>query len=171
MNKVLQHVERFTKYMEAIAGFFLVFMVAITTVDVILRALGRPIPGTYEIVALSGGLVIGLALPVTAWVRGMIFVDALFSHLSDACQRGLHILTRLMSVIIFAFVAWNLVVMGSDMKRAGEVSLTLELPIWAVPYGISFGCVVLCVVLIVDAFRMPPKPGGVKRTQERRNAK
>ncbi len=64
-----------TRVMEAVAGVILVFMVVLTTADVIMRAFGRPIAGTYEIVAFGAGMVIGFAFPITAWVRGMIFVD------------------------------------------------------------------------------------------------
>ena len=64
-----------SRVMEVIAGVFLVFMMLLTTFDVILRAFGRPIIGTYEMVALSGGMVIGFSVPITSWVRGQIFVD------------------------------------------------------------------------------------------------
>lgn len=156
MTGVWKGIDWLSKAMEVVAGVFLVFMMLITTADVILRAFGRPIPGTYEMVAFSGGLVIGFALPITAWVRGMIFVDALFVHLSKRVRWVLHICTRLMSLPIFVFTAWNLIKVGSDMRQAGEVSLTLELPIYVIPYGISFACMVFCIVLTADMFKEPP---------------
>jgi TRAP-type C4-dicarboxylate transport system permease small subunit len=156
MNAIQNGVNWLAKYMEMVAGFFLVFMVAITTVDVIGRAFNRPIPGTYEIVAFAGGLVLGFALPITAYTRGMICVDALFVRFSKSGQRAMHICTRLASLGIFILCGWNLMKMGSDMRQAGEVSLTLELPIWTIPYGISFAVAILCVVLIADMFREPP---------------
>lgn len=166
MNAIQNGVNWLAKYMEMVAGFFLVFMVAITTVDVIGRAFNRPIPGTYEIVAFAGGLVIGFALPITAYTRGMIFVDALFVRLSKIGQRIMHVCTRLASLGIFILCAWNLIKMGSDMRHAGEVSLTLELPIWTIPYGISFAMMMLCVVLIADMFREPPKLPGEEAGEE-----
>ncbi len=47
----------------------------LTVMDVILRALRRPILGTYELVAFSGAVVIGFSVPLTSWLRGHIFVD------------------------------------------------------------------------------------------------
>ena len=55
-----------SRAMEVVAGVFLVFMMLLTTFDVILRAFGRPIIGTYEMVALSGGIVIGFSVPITS---------------------------------------------------------------------------------------------------------
>ncbi len=55
----------------------------LTVADVVLRLLGRPIVGTYELVALGGAVAIGLSLPLTSWVRGHIYVDS-FEHAARA---------------------------------------------------------------------------------------
>ena len=71
-----------SRVMQVVAGVFLVFMMLLTTCDVILRIFSRPIIGTYEMVALSGGIVIGFSVPITSWVRGQIFVDFLYQKFS-----------------------------------------------------------------------------------------
>ena len=57
---VLKSLVRLTAGM---AGIGPLAMVGVTTVDVILRKLGHPIPGAYEIVKMAAGVTIACALP------------------------------------------------------------------------------------------------------------
>src|SRR5512139_1494073 len=123
--------------MEVVAGVFLVFMMTLTTCDVILRVFGRPIIGTYEMVAFSGGIVIGFSVPITSWVRGQIFVDFFYQKFSRKVQDVFNYVTRCMSIVLFIFTAVNLMRMATDMYRSGEVSLTLQLPFYPIAYGIG----------------------------------
>ena len=136
--------------MEVVAGVFLVFMMTLTTCDVILRVFGRPIIGTYEMVAFSGGIVIGFSVPITSWVRGQIFVDFLYQKFSRKIQDVFNYVTRCMSIVLFIFTAVNLMRMATDMYRSGEVSLTLQLPFYPIAYGIGFAFFVQVLVLITD---------------------
>jgi TRAP-type C4-dicarboxylate transport system permease small subunit len=139
-----------SRAMEVVAGVFLVFMMLLTTCDVILRIFGRPIIGTYEMVAFSGGIVIGFSVPITSWVRGQIFVDFFYQKFSKKIQDLFNYATRVMSLILFVFTAFNLVRMATDMYRSGEVSLTLQLPFYPIAYGIGFAFFVEVLVLITD---------------------
>ena len=139
-----------SRVMEVVAGVFLVFMMLLTTFDVILRIFGRPIIGTYEMVAFSGGIVIGFSVPITSWVRGQIFVDFFYQKFSKKIQNLFNYVTRCMSIVLFIFTAVNLMRMATDMYRSGEVSLTLQLPFYPIAYGIGFAFFVQVLVLITD---------------------
>ncbi len=143
-----------SRVMEVIAGIALVFMMALTTCDVILRAFGRPIIGTYEVVAFTGGVVIGFATPITSWVRGQIFVDFFYQKFPQFWQNVLNVATRILVLVLFIFTAFNLWRMASDMVRTGEVSLTLQLPFYPIAYGIGFAFVVQCLVVICDLMKI-----------------
>ncbi len=143
-----------SRVMQVIAGIFLVFMMLLTTCDVILRIFSRPIIGTYEMVALSGGIVVGFSVPITSWVRGQIFVDFFDQKFPKNVQDVFNYVTRLMAILLFLFTAWNLVKMATDMYRSGEVSLTLQLPFYPVAYGIGFAFFVQIFVLIVDMMKI-----------------
>jgi TRAP-type C4-dicarboxylate transport system permease small subunit len=146
----LRFVYLLSKFMEVVAGVALVFMMSLTTFDVILRSFGRPIIGTYEIVAFTGGVVIGFAMPITSYVRGQIFVDFFYQKFGQFWQNVFNIATRIMSLILFLFVGWNLMILATDMVKSGEVSLTLQLPFYPIAYGIGLACLVQCLVLVGD---------------------
>ena len=66
MRAFLRTIFRITVWMNVIAGIALTFIILLTVCDVVLRALGRPILGAYEIVAMAGGIVIGFVTPFTS---------------------------------------------------------------------------------------------------------
>jgi TRAP-type C4-dicarboxylate transport system permease small subunit len=143
-----------SRCMQVVAGFSLVFIMLLTTFDVIFRAFGRPIIGTYEIVAFSGGIAIGFSVPITSFLRGQIFVDFFYQRFSKKARDVLHYVTRIMCIILFLFTSYNLVIMGTHMQRVGEVSLTLHIPLYPFAYGIGFAFFVQVFVLIVDIFKI-----------------
>ena len=59
-------------------------------------------------------------------------------------------MTNLMGIALFLGAGYNLFVMGSDLQKAGEVSSTLQLPYYAIAYGIGFACITVCLVLIAE---------------------
>jgi TRAP-type C4-dicarboxylate transport system permease small subunit len=125
----------------------------LTVSDVFLRLFKMPIVGTYEIVSLLGAVVIGFAIPQTTLERGHVLMDFLTGRLRGGVQRVLHFLTRLVAVLIFLIIGWNLFVLGNDLFKAGQVSLTLKLPEYPVAYGIAFCCLFECLILLADLIK------------------
>ena len=70
MERLLNSVGRLSRLINVIAGIAITFIMFLTVLDVILRFFRRPIVGTYELVAFSGAVVIGFAIPLTSWMRG-----------------------------------------------------------------------------------------------------
>ena len=122
--------------------------------DVILRALKMPIVGTYELVAFSGAVVIGFAVPLTSWLRGHIFVDFFILRFSQKVRNIFNITTRCLVIFLFFLIGWNLIKYGMDLQKSGEVSLTLQMPFYPVAYGVALCCFVQCLVLICDVIKI-----------------
>ena len=120
--------------------------------DVILRTLKRPIVGTYELVAFSGAVVIGFALPLTSWMRGHIYVDFFTQKFQKPVRNIFNIATRCLVIVLFFLIGWNLMKFGMDLQKSGEVSLTLQMPFYPVAYGVGVCCFVQCLVMICDIF-------------------
>jgi TRAP-type C4-dicarboxylate transport system permease small subunit len=75
VERLLNGVGRLSRFINIIAGLAITFIMFLTVLDVILRSFRRPIVGTYELVAFSGAVVVGFAIPLTSWMRGHIYVD------------------------------------------------------------------------------------------------
>ena len=122
-------------------------MMSLTVADVILRVFRRPILGTYEIIGLMGAIVIAFAMPYTTLQRGHVAVEIVVSSLPTSTRAIVSLGTRILSIILFALIAWECFRYGNDLKAAGEVSMTLRLPFYPILYGIAFAAAVVCLVI------------------------
>jgi TRAP-type C4-dicarboxylate transport system permease small subunit len=154
MSGFLNKVNGLSRFFNVIAGISLTFLMLLTVMDVILRALKRPIVGTYELVAFSGAVVIGFAVPLTSWLRGHIFVDFFILRFSQKVRNIFNITTRCLVIVLFFLIGWNLIKYGMDLQKSGEVSLTLQMPFYPVAYGVGVCCFVQCLVLICDVIKI-----------------
>jgi len=154
MNGFLNKIKGLSRVFNVIAGISLTFLMLLTVMDVILRALKRPIVGTYELVAFSGAVVIGFSVPLTSWLRGHIFVDFFILRFSQKVRNIFNITTRCLVIVLFFLIGWNLIKYGMDLQKSGEVSLTLQMPFYPVAYGVAVCCFVQCLVLICDVIKI-----------------
>ena len=124
-------------------------MMFLTVSDVILRLFRHPIPGTYEIVGFLGAVFVSFSLAYTSIQKGHIAVDFLVEKLSGTAQRAIELTTSLVCALLFAAVSWQSVLYGGSLKTTGEVSLTVQIPLYPFVYGISVGCGLLSLVLFM----------------------
>lgn len=143
-------VRRIADYLNYVAGWGLLGMTFLTCADVILRIFRLPILGTFEIVGFLGAAVAGFAMAHTTIMRGHVAVEVLVMRLPVGVQKAVYLITHLLSIYLFALLAYECLRFGNDLKAANEVSLTLQLPFFPLLYGISFSALMVCLVLAVD---------------------
>ena len=151
--RIERFIARIADKVNWIAAGAVVFMMLITTADVIMRAFRHPILGTYEIVGFTGAVVIAFSLPYTSIQKGHIAVEFLVQRLPWLARVIINIINACVSIVLFAVIAWQCAKYAETMKISGEVSSTLQMPTYPFLYGISFGCLLLCVVLFIELLR------------------
>ncbi|MCX5810056.1 MAG: TRAP transporter small permease [Deltaproteobacteria bacterium] len=144
---------RISKVMDVIGGVVLTLMMLITVTDVILRFVGKPITGTYELVFLGGAVVIACAIPQTSWEGGHVNVDFVLGYLPGIVSKIITVVTRLMGMAFFVLLGWNLIALGTNLYSKEEVSLTLHVPIYPVAYVLGICAFVECLVLLSDLIK------------------
>lgn len=144
----------FSNTLNAMGAALLSLMMLLTVVDVILRYLGRPITGTFELTAFAGALVTGFALAQTSLDGAHVNVDILVEVVSARKKKILFIFNRLLGIGVFGLLTWGLFVKGNELYSAGEVSLTLHVPYYPVAYGLSLCCLGESLVLLSDMFKV-----------------
>jgi TRAP-type C4-dicarboxylate transport system permease small subunit len=154
MTSFISMIKKSTVWLNLVAEIALVIMMMLTVVDVALRGAGKPIVGTYELVALAGAIVIGFAVPKTSWDRGHVFVDFLIENRSAAVKNGFFIGTRIVGIVLYALLSWNLMLKGFVLHRAGEVSLTLQIPFYPAAFALALCFFVQCFSLLADILRI-----------------
>jgi len=143
-----------SKFLNIIAGIAVTFMMFLTVADVLLRAGGHPIIGTFEVVSLILALVIGFGIPQVSLDRGHVYMDFLLGKLSEKGRNVMNTFTRVLCVILFAFIGYNLFNVGARFHASGEVSPTIMIPFYPVAYGVAVCCLLECCVFIFDIIRI-----------------
>ena len=150
MKGYLNTIKGVCTFLNVIAGISLTFLMLLTIADVAFRFFKMPIPGTYELVAYSGAIVIVFSLPLTSWFRGHIFVDFLVLRFSKKVQNIFNLTTRCVVLALFLLIGWNLMKYGVDLFKSGEVTPTLRLPFYPIAYGVGVCCFMECLVMVGD---------------------
>lgn len=135
-----------------VAGAGLVTMMVVTSLDVVLRKLGHPLPGAYDLVKMAAGVTIACALPYTTAVKGHVAVEFFYRRLGRRGQVAADTGIRLLLLGLFSLFTWQLVIYGLRLRSSGEVSMTLQLPVFWVPWVMAFGCVVAVLVTVYHLF-------------------
>ncbi len=143
-----------SKALNLIAGVTLTFMMCLTVADVLLRATGHPIIGTYEIVALCLAVVIGFGIPKVSLDKGHVYMEFLLEKLSPRNKNIMNTFTRVLVIILFIFIGYNLFNVGAEFRASGEVSPTIKLPFYPVAYGVAVCCFLECFVFIFDIVKI-----------------
>jgi TRAP-type C4-dicarboxylate transport system permease small subunit len=141
---------RVSKILSYIGGAALTLMMFLTVADVLLRASGHPILGTYEMVALSLAIVIGFTIPKVSLDRGHVYMDILLNKLPKKNKAIINTFTRILCIVLFVIVGYNLFLIGNEFHTSGEVSSTLKIPFFPLPYFVGVCCFIECFVFISD---------------------
>ena len=140
-----------------IAGVGLLAMAALTCLDVILRKLGHPLPGAYDLVKVAAGVTIACALPYTTAIKGHVAVEYFHHRLGRRGRVVADTLIRLPIMAMFSLFTWQFIAYGTKLRTSGEVSMTLQLPVYWVPYVMAFSCAQVVLVTLWHLLH-PGKP-------------
>ena len=124
-------------------------IVFLTTCDVILRRLGKPIVFAYEVVIFLAAIVVGFALPESILKGVHVQMDFLTQYLSQKYKKILDVITRFLAAGTFLIVGWRMIKLGAHRKITGEFSAILNIPDYPIAYGIGICCFIACVALFI----------------------
>ncbi|HOX55642.1 MAG TPA: TRAP transporter small permease [Candidatus Paceibacterota bacterium] len=135
----------------------LLVMVLVTTAEVVLRMCRLSLTGAYDIVKIAAAITIAAALPYTTAIKGHVAVEYFFHKLGRRGRVVVDALMRLGGMALFGLLAWGCVDYGNSLRARGEVSMTLQLPIFWVPYVLAVSC---ALVVLIKAYHLthPGKP-------------
>ena len=150
MFSLKKNIKIFTERLDLIAALSIFAMMSITFADVVLRLFRRPIPGSYEIVALLGAVAISFAMAHTSIQKGHVAVSLFVQLLPKKLQDIIECIITVFGIVLFALITWQSIIYATECRSSGEVSMTLEMPFYPVIYGVAFGSGALCLALLVD---------------------
>ena len=130
------------------AGVFAMLLLIVG--NVVLRKVWKPIYGTYDYVTFLGAIVVAFTLANCAVEKGHTQVDLLVQRFRPRAQVLIDGIMNILSLGMFSLVTWQCIVLGNNVKKAGEVSMTSLDPFYPYIYAIALGCALLCLVILTD---------------------
>lgn len=149
LERVANFLNRWLNWVGAGALIAVMLLVCANIIGRAVPQLG-PIKGTYDLVGLLGGIMLGFALGYTQLQKRNISVEILVSRLRPRTRAIIDGITLFISFTLFALIAWQHSVYATSIWQVGEVSETLRIPFFPLIYAVAFGCIALCLVLLVD---------------------
>ena len=153
MMRLEKQIDNLSAAFNWVAGVSILVMMLLTCADVVLRFFRHPIPGTYEIVGLMGTVGVAFALAYTTAQQGHIAVEFLVRKMPEKIQAVIATAVDLISTLLFGIITWQSVVYALNLRRTGEVSLTVEVPVYPFVFGIAIGCCLATFVLATRCYR------------------
>ena len=145
---------KMSRILGMISGIAIILVIVVTVMDIILRAAGYPLAGAFEVVALSGALILGLGIPFTSWTRSHVYMEFMVDRLSERGRNILNTFTRAICTTLFLVIGVNLFRVAYGMSTSGEVSSALKLPIYPFAYGLAIACFLECLVFVSDIIKI-----------------
>ena len=137
-----------------IAGIILVFMILLTMGNIVLRRVGVPIRGTYEIMGFAGAVITAPAMGFTQKKREHIHVDILISRFPRGGKKAVFAVNNGLCTLFFLAAAWFVGRRGMTLFETGEVSETLRMVYYPFAFVVAFGCFLLTAMLFIDLVKL-----------------
>jgi len=137
----------------AVAGLALIAMMLFTVADMVLRAFGHPVAGSYEVIGWLSAVAMALALGYAQLHKGHVAIDLVVQQLRPRTRAVVEMLTALASLLLFAAVAWYVAGYGVVLHRSGSLSETLKAIVYPWVYVVGIGCGGLALALLTDFLR------------------
>jgi len=134
----------------AVSGVAVFVMIGIICADVLLRlpCINRPFVGAYDIVRIAGAVALAAALPYTTAVKGHVAIEYFFHKLGPVSRIAVDSVMQLLSIMLFGFLGWQSLLYGRSMYISGQVSQTLQMPLFWLPWIIGICCFAAALVVV-----------------------
>jgi TRAP-type C4-dicarboxylate transport system permease small subunit len=159
--------DRLGRAFAAAIGVLILAMMAVTSIDVVLRYFfNAPLKGAFEMTEIGMALVIFSGMSLATVRREHITVNVLESMLSPAVRRWQRIGGDLVCAVVTALLAWRIVVRGGALLDSGETTLVLGVPRGYVAYAMGALCTLAVLVFLWAAKREADRPPTPDRGDE-----
>jgi TRAP-type C4-dicarboxylate transport system permease small subunit len=151
MRIILQWANRLSSWGEWIGVMGIMVMVLITCADVVgAKLFLLPVPGAVEIVSLVQVAAIVFAIAATQRHGGHISVEMFVDTFHPRLRSVVKTLTSLLGLVLFVLLIYEGVGLGNSYLEAGEVTATIQVPIYPFAYAFSIALLPIAMMMLVD---------------------
>lgn len=133
-----------------IAGTALVLMLFLAVLDMAMRTMGAPLPGSYEVIGWLGAISMGAALAYTQLHKGHVAIDLFLNQLPRRARLATEAATYLLSLLLVTVAAYQMFAYAAGQYASGSLSQTLKAPVYPWVYAMAAALGVFALVLARD---------------------
>jgi len=134
----------------ALAGVALVAMMVFTAGDVVLRSLGRPVAGSFEVIGWLSASAMALALGYVQLHRGHVAMTLVSSRLKGRAAALMDVVNGALALALFGLAAYHVVRYAGVLQDSGSLSETLKVIVYPWVYVLGLGFAGLALALLAD---------------------
>jgi TRAP-type C4-dicarboxylate transport system permease small subunit len=143
-------IHRISLWLDWVARGAMTAILLLAIANIVSTAVWAPIFGTYELIGFLTVVTLSLAIAYCTINGGHVAVDILVNRFFPGARAVFDIVRSILSVSIFLILGWQTALYATNMWQKGELSGTLMWPFYPFVYCISFGCLVTCLVLLLN---------------------
>ncbi len=153
-----RRLEAIARIFALVGGVLLCLLAALVVTSIVGRVVfGRPIAGSFEIVAMGAAISVFLCLPYCHWQRGNVVVKLFFSDVEKRLTHWLDALASAFYGAIAIAFAWRMSAGLVDAIEYQDISVIIGLPLWFA-YPVAIGSFLLlaasCAATAIGGFKV-----------------
>ncbi len=133
----------------ALLGAMMLFSVT----DMVMRGFGVTVAGSYEVIGWLSAAAMALALGTVQRHKGHVAMELMVVKMGRRSRALTEALMALVSLALFAVVAFYVARYGRVLHETGSLSETLRVIVYPWVYVVALGCAGLTLALLVDFLR------------------
>ncbi|MDZ7759302.1 MAG: TRAP transporter small permease [Desulfovermiculus sp.] len=150
MQKLEKIIQQFTLRLAQIGQLALVLVMLVIVANILMRAWWVPLKGSYELVEILGAILLSLGVAHCAAHRGHVAVSFLVDKMAPRKRAVIDMITTLFFAVIMSYVTWGMIEYAGKMYNRGYATTSLNIPLFPVYYLVSFGLILLFVVIVMQ---------------------
>ena len=135
------------------AAALLAALMLFSVADMVMRGFGVTVAGSYEVIGWLSAVAMALALGTVQRHKGHVAMELVVVKMGRRSRALTEALMALVSLALFAVVAFYVARYGRVLHETGSLSETLRIIVYPWVYVVGLGCAGLTLALLVDFLR------------------
>jgi TRAP-type C4-dicarboxylate transport system permease small subunit len=143
-----------SKWLNVIAGCGMLYVFFISLADIIMNKVFKdPVNWAFDSIGLVAVIAIVCAIPQVQVNRGHIEIEFVEKRFGQSLRKINALFINILGIALWGVVAWRSFLYGQDIIRAGEVSMSVGMPIYPFIWIQGLCAVAVGLVLLLQAIK------------------
>jgi TRAP-type C4-dicarboxylate transport system permease small subunit len=143
-----------SKWLNVVAGGAMIYVFLVSFTDIIMnKVFKNPLNWAFDSIGLLAVVAIVAAVPLVQIDHGHIEIEFLEKRLGNIPQKIVALCVNVLSMALWAIIAWRSVVYGLDILRSHEVSMSVGMLIYPFIWFQGLCAIFVFLVLILQTIK------------------